>query len=62
VGAVEVAVATCVCECWSSLGCRDDVGDGTMKGPRSCEHAIPCSRRADVVPLLTGGSRGRVGM
>jgi hypothetical protein len=62
VGAVGVAVATCICECQPSLGCRGDVGDGTVKDPGSCgERAIPCGRRAGVVPLLTGGARGPVG-
>jgi hypothetical protein len=28
VGAVEVAIATCICECQPSLGCRGDVGTG----------------------------------
>jgi hypothetical protein len=62
VGAVEVAVATCICECQPSLGCRGDVGDGTVKDPGSCdERAIPCGRRTGVVPLLIDGARGRVG-
>jgi hypothetical protein len=62
VGAVEVAVATCICECRLSLGCRGDVGDRTVKDPRSCgERAIPCGRRTGVVPLLTGGARGLIG-
>jgi hypothetical protein len=52
--AVEVALATCICECRPSLGCRGDVGDGTVKDPGSCdERAIPCGRRTDVSPLLT---------
>jgi hypothetical protein len=42
VGPVEVAVATCIYECRPSLGCRGDVGDGTVKDPRSCgDRAIP---------------------
>jgi hypothetical protein len=62
VGAVEVAVATCICECRPSLGCRGDIGDGTVKDPGSCgERAISCDRRAGVVPLLTGDARGLVG-
>jgi hypothetical protein len=41
-GSVEVAVVTCLDECWPSLGCRGDVGDGTTKDPRSCGgRAIP---------------------
>jgi hypothetical protein len=59
---VEVAVATCICECRPSLGCRGDVGDGTAKDPVSYSgRAIPCCRRAGVVPLLTDGARGPVG-
>jgi hypothetical protein len=59
VSAVEVAIATCICECRPSLGCR---GDGTVKDPVSCGgRAIPCCHRAGVVPLLTGGARGPVG-
>jgi hypothetical protein len=62
VGAVEVVVATCICECRPTLGCRGDVGDRTVKDPGSCgERAIPCGRRADVDPLLSGGARGLVG-
>jgi hypothetical protein len=61
VGAVEVAVATCICEYWPSLGCHGDVDDGTVKDSGSCgERAIPCGRRAGVIPLLTGGARGLV--
>jgi hypothetical protein len=61
VGAVEVAVATCICECQPSLGCRGDVGDRTVKDPTSCGRAIPCGRHTGVVPLLTGGARGLIG-
>jgi hypothetical protein len=62
VGAIEVAVATCICECQPSLGCRGDVGDGMVKDPRSCgERVIPYGRRAGVVPLLTDGAQGLVG-
>jgi hypothetical protein len=61
-GAVEVAVAACSGNGRPSLGCRGDVVDGTMNDPGSCvERAIPCSRRAGVIPLLTDGGRGRVG-
>jgi hypothetical protein len=61
VGAVEVVVATCIYECQPSLGCHGDVGDGTVKDPRSCgERAIPCGRRTSVVPLLISGARGLV--
>jgi hypothetical protein len=58
VGVVEVAVATCICECQPSVGCR---GDGTVKDPGSCdERVIPCGQRTGVVPLLTDGARGLV--
>jgi hypothetical protein len=41
-GAVEVAVAACSGNGRPSPGCRGDVDDGTVKGPRSCvERAIP---------------------
>jgi hypothetical protein len=61
VGAVEVAVATCIYECRPSLGCRSDVGDGTVKDPGSYdERAIPYGRCTGIVPLLTDGARGRV--
>jgi hypothetical protein len=61
-GAVEVAVATCICECRPSLGCRGDVGDGTVKDPRSLWRTCdPCGRCTGVVPLLTDGARGLVG-
>jgi hypothetical protein len=60
VGVVEVAVATCICECRASLGCRGDVGDGTVKDPGSYdERAIPCGRRMGVAPLLTDAARDR---
>jgi hypothetical protein len=60
-GAVEVAVATCICECRPSLGCRSDVGDGMVKDPGSCdERAIPYGRCTGAVPLLTDGARGWV--
>jgi hypothetical protein len=63
VSAVEVAVATCICEGRSSLGCCGDVGDGTVKDLGSCgKRAIPCGRRAGAAPLLTGDARGLVGM
>jgi hypothetical protein len=54
VGAMEVAVATCICECQPSLGCRSDIGDETVKDPGSC------GQRTGVVPLLTDSARGRV--
>jgi hypothetical protein len=58
---IEVVVTTCPGNGQPSLGCCGDVGDGTVKDPRSCdERAIPCGRRADVIPWLTGGGRGRV--
>jgi hypothetical protein len=61
-GDVEVAIATCPGEGRPSLGCRGDVDDGTVKSPRSCGGwVISYSRRAGVVPLLTGGARGLVG-
>jgi hypothetical protein len=61
-GAVEVAVATYPGSCRPSLGRRDDVDDGTVKHLGCCSgRAIPCDRRTGVVPLLTDGSRGRVG-
>jgi hypothetical protein len=60
-GAVEVAVATCPGKGRPSLGCRGDVDDGTVKNSGSCGgRATPCSRRAGVVPLLTGGAPGLV--
>jgi hypothetical protein len=60
--AVEVAVATCICECRPSLECRGDVGDGMVKDPRSYdERVIPCGRRTGVVPPLTNSARGLVG-
>jgi hypothetical protein len=61
VGAVEVAVATCPGNGRPSPGCCGDVDDGTMKGPGSYgERAIPCSRRMDVILLLTDSARGLV--
>jgi hypothetical protein len=61
-GVVEVAVAACSGDGRPSPGCRGDVDDGTVNDPGPCiKRAIPCSRRAGVIPLLTGGSRGRVG-
>jgi hypothetical protein len=60
-GAVEVVVAACSGNGRPSPGCRGDVDDGTMNDPGSCvERVIPCSRHAGVIPLLTGGGRGRV--
>jgi hypothetical protein len=59
---VEVVVATCICECQSSMGCRGDVGDGTVKDSGSYdERAIPCGRCTSAAPSLTDGARGRVG-
>jgi hypothetical protein len=59
---MEVAVATCICECRPSLGCRGDVGDVIVKDPRSGdERAIPCGRHTGAAPLLTDDTRGRVG-
>jgi hypothetical protein len=53
VGAVKGAIATC----WPSLECHGDVGDGTVKDPRSCGgHVIPYCCHAGVVPLLTSGA------
>jgi hypothetical protein len=61
-GAIEVAVAACSGDGRPSPGCRGDVDDGTVNDPGPCvERAIPCSRRAGAIPLLTGGDRGRVG-
>jgi hypothetical protein len=61
-GTVEVVVATCPGKGRLSLGCRGDVDDVTVKTPGPCSgHVIPCSQRAGVVPLLTGGARGSVG-
>jgi hypothetical protein len=60
-GAVEVVVAACPGNGRPSLECRGDVDDWTVKGPRSCvERAIPGSRHAGVIPLLTGSGRGQV--
>jgi hypothetical protein len=57
--AVEVVVATCPGNGRPSPGYHGDVDDGTVKGPRSCgERVVPYSRRASVVPLLTGSGRG----
>jgi hypothetical protein len=61
-GTVEVAVTTCPGNGRPSPGYGDDIDDGTVKGPGSCDkRAIPCGRRTGVGPLLTGGGRGRVG-
>jgi hypothetical protein len=61
-GVVEVAVAVCSGDGQPSPVCRGDVDDGTVNDPGPCvERAIPCSRRAGAIPLLTGGGRGRVG-
>jgi hypothetical protein len=60
-GTTEVAVATCLGNGQPSPGCRGDVDDGTVRHPGCCSvHVIPGSQRASVVPLLTGGGRGRV--
>jgi hypothetical protein len=59
---VEVAIEMCPGKGRLSPGCRGDVDDGTVKHPKCCGgRAIPCSRRAGIVPLLIGGARGSVG-
>jgi hypothetical protein len=58
---MEVAVATCPGNGRPPLGYHGDFDDGTVKDPGSyggC--AIPYSRCAGVVPLLTGDGRGQV--
>jgi hypothetical protein len=57
-----VAMATCPGACRPSLGHRGDADDETVGHPGCYRgRAIPYGRRADVIPLLTDGGRGRVG-
>jgi hypothetical protein len=61
VGTAEVVVATCLGNGRPSPGYRGDVDVGMVRHLGCCGgRAIPCSQRASVVPLLTGGGRGRV--